>query len=161
MDGWNTSFLLGWPIFRCYISFRRVIEIYTAQRRLVNYWSRDCKPILSHIPVLLVGMVHTKSHITTYYLYLVTWQFWWFLIATEDITQRWLSIFWEPSRCIYTHRRTCNTWFENYHKDMLQSWLFMNNYNIWSTILRWCIYIYLPSFAHNNMSKCRQRTDHK
>ena len=22
MDGWNTSFLLGWPIFRGYVSFR-------------------------------------------------------------------------------------------------------------------------------------------
>ena len=22
MDGWNISFLLGWPIFRCYVSFR-------------------------------------------------------------------------------------------------------------------------------------------
>ena len=22
MDGWNTSFLLGWPIFRCYVSFK-------------------------------------------------------------------------------------------------------------------------------------------
>ena len=22
MDPWNTSFLLGWPIFRCYVSFR-------------------------------------------------------------------------------------------------------------------------------------------
>ena len=22
MDGWNTHFLLGWPIFRCYVSFR-------------------------------------------------------------------------------------------------------------------------------------------
>ena len=22
MDGWNSSFLLGWPIFRCYVSFR-------------------------------------------------------------------------------------------------------------------------------------------
>ena len=22
IDGWNTSFLLGWPIFRCYVSFR-------------------------------------------------------------------------------------------------------------------------------------------
>ena len=22
MDGWNTSFLLGWPVFRCYVSFR-------------------------------------------------------------------------------------------------------------------------------------------
>ena len=25
MDGWNTSFLLGWPIFRCYLSFRECI----------------------------------------------------------------------------------------------------------------------------------------
>ena len=24
MDGWNTTFLLGWPIFRCYVSFREV-----------------------------------------------------------------------------------------------------------------------------------------
>ena len=22
MDGWNTTFLLGWPIFRCYVCFR-------------------------------------------------------------------------------------------------------------------------------------------
>ena len=22
MDGWNTSFLLGWPIFRCHVRFR-------------------------------------------------------------------------------------------------------------------------------------------
>ena len=22
MDGWNANFLLGWPIFRCYVSFR-------------------------------------------------------------------------------------------------------------------------------------------
>ena len=22
MDGWNTTYLLGWPIFRCYVSFR-------------------------------------------------------------------------------------------------------------------------------------------
>ena len=25
MDGWNISFLLGWPIFRCYVSFREGI----------------------------------------------------------------------------------------------------------------------------------------
>ncbi len=25
MDGWETSFLLGWPIFRCYVSFREGI----------------------------------------------------------------------------------------------------------------------------------------
>jgi len=25
MDGWNTSFLLGWPIFRGYVSFRECI----------------------------------------------------------------------------------------------------------------------------------------
>ena len=27
MDGWNTSFLLRWPIFRCYISFRECRKI--------------------------------------------------------------------------------------------------------------------------------------
>ena len=26
MDGWNTSFFLGWPIFRCYVSFREGIR---------------------------------------------------------------------------------------------------------------------------------------
>ena len=25
MDGWNTGVLLGWPIFRCYVSFREGI----------------------------------------------------------------------------------------------------------------------------------------
>ena len=25
MDGWNSSFLLGWPIFRGYVSFRECI----------------------------------------------------------------------------------------------------------------------------------------
>ena len=27
MDGWNTSFLLGSPIFRCYVSFRECIYL--------------------------------------------------------------------------------------------------------------------------------------
>ena len=27
MDGWNISFLLGWPIFRCYVSFRECTVI--------------------------------------------------------------------------------------------------------------------------------------
>ena len=27
MDGWNTSFLLGWPIFRGYVSFREGISL--------------------------------------------------------------------------------------------------------------------------------------
>ncbi len=26
MDGWKTSFLLGWPIFRCYVTFRECIS---------------------------------------------------------------------------------------------------------------------------------------
>ena len=33
MDGWNTSFLLGWPIFRGYVSFR---EIYGLSEILVG-----------------------------------------------------------------------------------------------------------------------------
>ena len=27
MDGWNTTFLLGRPIFRCYVSFREGILV--------------------------------------------------------------------------------------------------------------------------------------
>ena len=27
MDGWNTSFLLGWPVFRGYVSFREGVYI--------------------------------------------------------------------------------------------------------------------------------------
>ena len=30
MDGWNTSFLLGWPFFRCYVSFRQG-----------NFWNKN------------------------------------------------------------------------------------------------------------------------
>ena len=26
MDGWNTTFLLGWPIFRCYVSCRHIFQ---------------------------------------------------------------------------------------------------------------------------------------
>ena len=28
MNGWNTSFLLGWPIFRCYVCFGEVIFVF-------------------------------------------------------------------------------------------------------------------------------------
>ena len=28
MDGWNISFLLGWPIFRCHVSFRECTPIF-------------------------------------------------------------------------------------------------------------------------------------
>ena len=133
-------------------------DLWTTEPGITNSsWS-------TYIPVLLVGMVHPKSHITTYYLHLVTWQFWRFFLATEDITQHWLSIFWEPSRCIfniqYTHRRTYTFdlfWFQNYHEDILQTWLFMNNYNSWSTILRWyfCPHIGLHEIL------CPRYMDHK
>ena len=33
MDGWKTSFLLGWPIFRCYVSFREG-SISSGERRI-------------------------------------------------------------------------------------------------------------------------------
>ena len=34
MDGWNTSFLLGWPVFRCYVSFREGNPFHPRQRGL-------------------------------------------------------------------------------------------------------------------------------
>ena len=32
MDGWNTCFLLGWPIFRGYLSCREGVYMYTLNR---------------------------------------------------------------------------------------------------------------------------------
>ena len=36
MDGWNTTFLLGWPIFRCYVSFREGKTWATCQPSTIN-----------------------------------------------------------------------------------------------------------------------------
>ena len=36
MAGWNIDFLLGWPIFRCYVSFRECIPIYTKISKTPN-----------------------------------------------------------------------------------------------------------------------------
>ena len=36
MDGWNTLFLLGWPIFRCYVSFRECTGF------IARLWLSDC-----------------------------------------------------------------------------------------------------------------------
>ena len=43
MDGWNTTFLLGWPIFRGYVSFREgrvvivILMVLTEECRI--YWT--------------------------------------------------------------------------------------------------------------------------
>ena len=39
MDGWNITFLLGWPIFRCYVSFRE------GNWFKVRYGSSYCFPV--------------------------------------------------------------------------------------------------------------------
>ena len=41
MDGWNTSLLLGLPIFRCYVSFRECIH------DIRNYWD-VLSPFIHH-----------------------------------------------------------------------------------------------------------------
>jgi len=33
IDGWKMNFLLGWPLFRCYVCFREG----TAPKRVVSY----------------------------------------------------------------------------------------------------------------------------
>ena len=40
MDGWNTRFLLGWPIFRCYVSCRECISL----RKSVVFWHSSNPP---------------------------------------------------------------------------------------------------------------------
>ena len=48
MDGWNTSFLLGWPIVRCYVSFRECICLCHSLSLHVFYtWLYTCS--LHHI----------------------------------------------------------------------------------------------------------------
>ena len=47
MDGWNTTFLLGWPIFRgfcCYVSFRKgtLPRSSTNSSRQNQSWDRKC-----------------------------------------------------------------------------------------------------------------------
>ena len=37
MDGWNTSFLLGWPIFRGYVSSGRVSDLKKHHSITVNF----------------------------------------------------------------------------------------------------------------------------
>ena len=39
MDGWNTSFLLGWPIFRGYVSFKGCIWAYITIDFLFGEWT--------------------------------------------------------------------------------------------------------------------------
>ena len=54
MDDWKTSFLLGWPIFRCYVSFREGIIMYEmVNYALVNSSSLE-SPIGRNCPVLKV-----------------------------------------------------------------------------------------------------------
>ncbi len=40
MDGWNTSFLLGWPIFRGYLSFREGNDLILYVSSVVNFQGR-------------------------------------------------------------------------------------------------------------------------
>ena len=40
MDGWNTSILLGWPIFRGYISFREGSHLILYVSSVVNFQGR-------------------------------------------------------------------------------------------------------------------------
>ena len=44
MDGWNTSFLLTWPIFRCYVNFREGITncpVFFRNDYLLGWPSKD------------------------------------------------------------------------------------------------------------------------
>ena len=73
MDGWNTSFLLGWPIFMCYVSFRggilssvglqvSVLE-WNSSRRL-HYHNYNCMAFFSFFWRLL----YLRSNINGWWL---------------------------------------------------------------------------------------------
>ena len=68
MDGWNTSFLLGWPIFRCYVSFREcmfcLLYVWTTRKNwpvILEVGSKftGCEPwILTHV---LLHLFYSKE----------------------------------------------------------------------------------------------------
>ena len=67
MDGWNTSFLLGWPILRCYVSFREGILWSTltktsrlAQRDWMDRFDTQLHPFCGECE-LLIYFISTKS----------------------------------------------------------------------------------------------------
>ena len=45
MDGWNTSFLLGWPIFRCYFRSRECISL----QMMASLWGEVIVHIISGV----------------------------------------------------------------------------------------------------------------
>ena len=57
MDGWNTSFLLGWPIFRCYVSFREGTIIFV-DMSFLKETNLPSKKII-HFAMCSVVFVHT------------------------------------------------------------------------------------------------------
>ena len=51
VDGWNSSFLLGWPIFRCYVSFRECIlgSMLSSDIGIIISQPRGCKFVPENI----------------------------------------------------------------------------------------------------------------
>ncbi len=64
MDGWNTTFLLGRPIFRGYVSFREGTYIYMNSWFLWDHFSRQNIPYLRSSHENLPSLGHTSHQQT-------------------------------------------------------------------------------------------------
>ena len=66
MDGWNTTFLLGRPIFRCHVSFRESTLQFLLEQKddeLVNSpGSRDLSMFLIEKETRCIGEFHGSCH---------------------------------------------------------------------------------------------------
>ena len=90
MDGWNTTFLLGKPIFRCYVSFRECNSKHLNAGGLKQFLFpigpsktiQDVLRLLNEIPWdqadALPAFLHTKKKIPSPFFYLLSqWLTFW------------------------------------------------------------------------------------
>ena len=67
MDGWNTRFLLGWPIFRCYVGFREcniLVVSFGPDRCFSGSWCLTYLNLESEsrvLSVVFLGAVNTQK----------------------------------------------------------------------------------------------------
>ena len=69
MDSWNTSFLLGWPIFRCYVSFRECNHPYRFSGSVVGFFSEAYPPLPQRSISLRGDANRTKSQVVNMCLF--------------------------------------------------------------------------------------------
>ena len=67
IDGWKTTFVLGWPIFRGYVSFKECkyssYFILCGEFGGLAYLAADCFSQVSHLPLLSVDSEFVEIYI--------------------------------------------------------------------------------------------------